>query len=365
MAKIKVGIVGTGGMANAHANALREIPGCEAFMAMDVVPGRAEAFAEQQGVPWATESIDDVMTDCDAVCIVTPDRFHAEPTLAALRRGLHVLCEKPLTVTLDEAKKVARAAVKAADKHGSIHMTNFSYRNSAAFHHAAKLVADGKLGEVRHVYGRYLQSWVATDVWGNWTKEAWLWRLQTGKGSGGVLGDVGCHLLDFLTGIAGDASSIRCSFHNHPKVSPTTGRPVTKWKGGELDANDTAIIELELDGGGSAVAHTTRWATGRANQVALEVYGTEGALMIDLDRGYNRLWVVTKPMASKTSREPDWKQVDVRPTPNMWKRFITSIKAGRNDACDMVRGAQVQSYLDACERSAADGGSPKRLKAWV
>lgn len=97
MAKIKVGIVGTGGMANAHANALREIPGCEAFMAMDVVPGRAEAFAEQQGVPWATESIDDVMTDCDAVCIVTPDRFHAEPTLAALRRGLHVLCEKPLT----------------------------------------------------------------------------------------------------------------------------------------------------------------------------------------------------------------------------------------------------------------------------
>jgi predicted dehydrogenase len=363
MAKIKVGIIGTGGMAKAHANHYAKIPGVEAFMAMDVVPGRAEAFAQAHDMPWATESIDDVLTDCDAVSIVTPDRHHAEPTLKALRAGLHVLCEKPLTVTLDDARKVARAAVQAADRHGSVHMTNFSYRNAAAFHHAAKLVADGRLGQVRHVYGRYLQAWLAANVWGHWSDEAWLWRLQTAKGSGGALGDIGCHLIDFLTGIAGDASTLRCSFYNHPKISES-GRPITQWQGQPLDANDTAILEMQLDAGGSAVAHTTRWATGRGNQVALEVYGTEGALMIDLDRGYDRLWVVDRKIADTAKNEPDWREVTLKRTPNLWQRFAKLIKTGKNDQPDMVRGAQVQAYLDACERSAANGGTPMKVKKW-
>jgi len=365
MAKIKVGIVGTGGMARAHAGQFNQIPGVEPFMAMDVVPGRAEAFAQTHGIPWATESLDDVLTDCDAVSIVTPDRFHAEPTLAALRAGRHVLCEKPLTVTLPEARKVARAAAKATDKHGSIHMVNFSYRNSSAFHRAAEMVAQGRLGKVRHVYGRYLQAWLASDIWGNWTKEAWLWRLQTAKGSGGVLGDVGCHLLDFITGVAGDVDTLRCSLYNHPKVNAKTGRDVTAVKGVALDANDTAIVELRFNDGGSGVAHTTRWAPGRANQVALEVYGTDGALMIDLDQGYDRLWVVDGKAKHKVAKADAWKEVKTKPTPNMWQRFVKSIKSGVNDQPDMIRGAHIQAYLDACERSAANGAKFTKVAKWV
>ncbi|MEM7682668.1 MAG: Gfo/Idh/MocA family oxidoreductase [Planctomycetota bacterium] len=360
---VKFGVVGTGGMAGAHARAMAEIPGVKLEACADVDGGRAETFAAEHGFAQHTTDNARVFEGCDAVSIVTPDRFHAELTLAALRAGAHVLCEKPLTVTLAEARKVSKAA-QLASQRGQVHMINFSYRNSAAFHKAQQLVASGKLGQVRHVYGRYLQAWLATDVWGPWTRPQWLWRLQTSAGSGGVLGDVGCHILDFITGIAGDVDALRCSLSTHAKRAKGEADGVTEhgWK--KLDANDTATIELSFTDGGDGVAHATRWAGGLANSVGLMVFGTEGSLAIDLDEGYHRLRVLTGKARHSASKIGDWKVLDLKPTPSIYKRFVKSIKTGDNDQPDLLRGAQVQAYLDACERSAADGGSKKKVLKW-
>ena len=289
MAKIQIGIIGTGGMANAHAQAFNQIPGCNVTTCHDVLPKLAAAFAKNHNINHIAKNLDDLLDNCNAVCVVTPDRYHAPISLAVLKRGHHLLCEKPLTLNLPDAKKVARAAQRAHDKHNTIHMVNFSYRRSAALQHAIKLITRGDLGEIIHVNSRYMQSWLVSKAWGDWrTKPGWLWRLQTKAGSGGVLGDVGCHILDFTTAIAGDLSSLRCNLKTFPKFNDS-GKPVTNWKGGQLDANDTAIIEMNFQNGAIGVLQTTRWATGHANTVAIDVHGSNGAIRINLDDSYETI----------------------------------------------------------------------------
>ncbi|MEM8737967.1 MAG: Gfo/Idh/MocA family oxidoreductase [Planctomycetota bacterium] len=367
MARIKHGIIGTGGMAHGHARRFNQIRGVEVFGCFDVVPDRAAAFAETNHVKHAMPSVDALLDACDSVSIVTPDAYHAALSLQTLKAGKHLFCEKPLTTTLADAREVARAAKTAADKHGAVHLVNFSYRNSSAFQKAIALAASGKLGVVRHATGRYFQAWLASTVWGNpATKEAWLWRQQVppggGPAAGGTLGDIGCHILDFTTAVAGDVKALRCTTRTFPKINPDTGEPYRRYRGKKLDANDSVLIELELaDGGGLGSIEATRWATGHPNQVALGVYGTEGALEIDLEHSTTQL----RTCLGKKRHQPQWTELEVKPTPDLYQRFATSIKTGRNDQPDVFRGAQIQAYLDACERSAEDGGKRVAIGKWV
>ena len=345
-AALRIGIIGTGAMARAHADAFNAIRGVKVAACLDVVPGRAEAFAAKFGIPLGTQDQARLFDAVDAVSIVTPDRFHAAPTIAALEAGKHVLCEKPLTVTLDEARKVAAAARARPELIG---MVNFTYRRSAAAEEAAKLVAAGKLGELRHVHAHYLQSWLVNDQWGSWNSEAFLWRLQTAAGSGGVLGDIGVHILDLTTAVAGDVKRVRCNLRTFAKVHK--GQLMTEWKGAKLDANDSALIELEFAGGALGVVQTTRWASGHLNHLRVEVHGTAGALRFDLDESYERLHLCI----GRDVQKVQWKTKELKPAPNVWQRFCRAVKSGRSEQPDMARGAQVQAMLDACVRSDASG----------
>ena len=364
---IRYGIIGTGGMANAHAEQLAKIEGVAFAACLDVNQERSQAFADKHGFTHAVTEVDALLEQCDAVSVVTPDAFHAEISLQVLASNdTHLLCEKPLTTTLEDARKVAGAFQRAAADHGIIGMINFSYRNAAAFQRARELVAAGELGEIRHVTGRYFQTWLTSDIWQNWTNEQWLWRIQTpkdgGPASGGVLGDVGCHLMDFATGVAGDASSLRCRMRTFPKIHPETGAGVTTYDGRQLDANDTVVIELDLNGGGLASLEASRWTTGHPNQVALGVYGTEGSVEIDLEESDLKL----RTCLGKEARDKAQFSVEeLQPTPNNWQRFITSIRTGENDQADIIRGAQIQAYLDACERSAENDGAPTEIPSWL
>ena len=349
MASIKVGIVGTGGMANAHADNFKKIPGVELRSCLDIVPGRAAAFAEKHGIPLVAGSLHDLFEEVDAVALVTPDRAHHAGVLATLRAGKHLLAEKPLTVSLAEAKDVVREARKA-QKRGQVGLVNFSYRRSAALQKAIELSAAGKLGEIRHAHGFYLQSWIATPIWGHWSNEGWLWRMQTGAGSAGVLGDIGCHLLDLATSVTGEVSEVRCSLSTFPKFDQD-GKSHTSWQGKPLDANDTAVIELRFKSGGVGVLHTTRWATGHANHLRLEVHGTEGALRFDLDRSYDDIELCL----GKDRNKAIWQTKTQKPAPSMWQRFVRAIKRGEPEQPDLFRGAEIQAYLEACETSALSG----------
>jgi predicted dehydrogenase len=354
--KVRIGIVGTGGMANAHAGEYAKIPEAVLTSCLDVVPGRAEAFAEKHGFAQTAESLEQLLDQVDAVAVVTPDKFHAQPSIEILRAGKHLLCEKPLTTSLAEAREVAKAAREAA-KSGTVHMINFSYRESAAFQRAMEVVRAGQLGRLRHIHSFYLQSWLSSDIWGNWAREAMVWRLRSSQ-SGGVLGDIGCHILDLTTGVVGEVRAVRCDLRTFPKI--LKGKEVTEFEGQPLDANDSAVIELEFLDGSIGIVHTTRWATGHANHLRCEVHGTEGALRFDLDKSYQEIDLCIGEDVHKAN----WVTEQLEKTPNNYQRFVNAIVTGQPDQPDVLRGAQIQAYLDACERS-AKSGRWETVESWL
>jgi len=341
---VRVGIVGTGGMANAHAGAFLKIKGCRIAAVCDVDRERAGAFAAKHAVRKSFSSMEEMLAGVplDAVSIVTPDPFHAPLSLQAIAAGKHVLCEKPLATCYADAAKMARAAKKA----GVINMINFSYRNASAIQKAAEIVRSGELGRVIHVHGSYLQSWLSSKVWGDWrTTPQWLWRLSTEHGSRGVLGDVGVHLLDFATFPAGPAKQVEA------RLKTFTALKGKRQGGYPLDANDSVIINLVLAGGGLASLHATRWATGHANSLSIEIHAEHGAVRVDLSRSPTQLEICRGANVDVCK----WETLDCGVTPNIYQRFITSIRTGQNDQPDFARGAQIQKILDACFTSHESG----------
>ena len=331
-------------MANAHAENFSKISGVVLASCLDVLPERAKEFATKHHIAHTTTKLAALLDEVDAVTIVTPDAYHAATSLTALAAGKHVLCEKPLTVTLAEAKKLANASKTALKKHGQITMVNFSYRRSAAMQQAMLLAQSGALGDLRHVHAHYLQGWLTTLR--EPTDGIVPWRLQT-KTGGGVLGDLGCHILDLTTSVTGSIKRVRCAFGCFPKIS-STGKRFTTFNKQKLDANDTAIIELEFTSGGLGVIHTTRWATGRGNTIRVEAHGTGGAIMFDLDRSYEQL-------DTYDLTHGKWTTETLAPAPDIYQRFVTSIRTGTQDQPDFVRGAQIQALLDSCAKSVTSG----------
>lgn len=342
---IRLAIVGTGGMANAQAEEFLKIPGVVLAAVCDVDARRAQEFATRHG--GTAEVFTDLgkllrQTGVDAVSNVTPDKLHAPLSLQAIAAGKHILCEKPLATNHADAVRMVRAAKKA----GVINMVNFSYRNSSALQKAAQLVQSGKLGEIVHVEASYLQSWLSSSVWGDWkTKPAWLWRLSTKHGSKGVLGDIGVHILDFASFPVGPVRSIQARLKTFTALK---GKRLGEYP---LDANDSAIMQVEYANGALGVIHTTRWATGHANSLYLRIHGTKGALRLDLDKSYNDLEVCL----GKDIHKAEWKTLKATKTPNVYQRFIAAIRSGKSGEPDFARGAEIQKALDACFESDKQG----------
>lgn len=350
---IRLGLIGTGGMANDHARRFRKIKGVALAACCDIVGERAKAFAATYGIPRWYDDHRRMLADggLDAVSVVTVDAAHAAVSLAAIEHGLHVMCEKPLATSLADARRMRDAAAAK----GVATQVNFSYRNSCGAQAAAALVKAGGIGRVMHLEASYLQSWLAQDAWGDWRTHVPLtWRLSRRHGSWGTLGDIGCHIYDLATLVAGDIASLACEVKTFDKGVP--GNRIGPYV---LDANDSFVATVDLAGGGIGTVHATRWATGQHNSLRVRVYGDEGAVMVDLDRAYDRYWVVRGRTAM---RKAEWKEVRARATPSQQERFVKAIRAGTSDVCDFAQGARVQACLDASMRSARSR-RPARVKA--
>lgn len=353
---VRVAIVGTGGMANRHAELYRQIPGVELVAGCDVDVARVEAFAQKHGIP-ATGVYTDfakLLRECpvDAISNVTPDSFHAPLSIQALKSCKHVLCEKPLGLDHAETKRMVAAARKA----GTVAMVNFSYRDWSALQAISARVRAGEIGELRHVEASYLQTWLTSPIWGDWrTSPGWLWRLSQKHGSKGVLGDVGVHIVDFATyGAATPVQKVFARLKTFPKA------PRNRIGDYVLDANDSAVLQVEFANGALGVIHTTRWATGHPNRLALRLHGTLGAFSFDSDLGTDTYRACLGPDVPTAK----WQDQKAEPTPNNHQRFIAAIRADAADRTeaqpDFARGSEIQRVLDACFESDA-AGRPVRI----
>jgi predicted dehydrogenase len=333
---INIGIIGTGGMAKYHAQAFGKIKGVRLAACCDIDAKRAQAFADEWKIPVVYSDYRKMLAEekLDGVTNVTPDARHAEISLAVIRKGIAILCEKPLATSLADARKMA----DAAKSQGVINMVNFSYRNSCAAQAAAKVIAQGRIGRVIHVESSYLQSWLSHTAWGDWrTKPALTWRLSSRHGSAGVLGDIGCHIYDLTTLMAGDIAQLQCHLKTFDK-----GAPGNQHGEYTLDANDSFVSSVVFKSGALGTIHSSRWASGHHNSLRVRVYGDKGAIEVDLDTSYDSYRICHGTAAQKKAQ---WKTVKCKSTPNNVQRFINSIRTGKNDVNDFANGAKIQAYL--------------------
>lgn len=296
-------ILGTGKMADQHANRFAAIPGVQLVAGVDMDANRLRAFCDTHDIDrrFATTEAALAWGEFDAVTNVTPDAAHYDTTMACIAAGKNVMCEKPLATNYDHAAEMADAAERA----GIVAMVNLSYRNVAELHAARDLVLSGRIGTVKHVEASYLQSWLVSKAWGDWrTGPQWLWRLSKGHGSNGTLGDIGIHILDFVSyGAATEIENISCRLKTFHKIE---GDRIGEYV---LDANDSFVMTADFTNGALGVVHATRWATGHINEVRLRIYGDKGGIEVQHGHQASHLRVCLDEDVETAT----WRQVEVEP----------------------------------------------------
>jgi predicted dehydrogenase len=329
-------ILGTGGMANQHAQHFAAIDGVTLVGGVDVDPTRLEAFKAKHGIPNGFASLDAAIAwgEFDAVANVTPDSIHHPTSIAALRAGKHVFCEKPLATDATKAFEM----VDVAEAAGLVNMVNLTYRNVAQLQKAREIVTSGQIGAVKHVEASYLQSWLVSKAWGDWrTESQWLWRLSKKHGSNGVLGDIGVHILDFAS--YGSGLDIDHVFARLKTFDKAPGNRIGDY---DLDANDSFTMAVDFSNGALGVVHATRWATGHFNELRLRVYGERGGVEVQHRHDGSRLMVCLGPDVETGS----WQEMPVDPVQTNYQRFAGAVRSGVTQEPSFRHAANLQKVLD-------------------
>lgn len=378
---LRVAMIGTGFMGTAHSQAWRVAPrffDLPLAPEMSVIVGRdaakTQAAAEQFG--WAEASADwrDVVdrNGIDLIDICSPGDSHAEIAIAALTAGKHVLCEKPLANTVEEAREMAGAARAAAER-GVRSMVGFSYRRVPALSFARELVRSGRIGEVRQVRAAYLQDWLV-DENGPMT-----WRLDKKLAGSGSLGDIGAHAIDAVQFITDQAVKqvsgyLRTFVTERPLLGETIGLSGTaSSERGRVTVDDAAWFTGLLSGGAVGSFEATRYATGRKNGLKIEIFGSRGSVVFDLEKmnelefydgtdavgeqGFRRIFVTEPEHPYAAAWWPTGHGLGYEhPFSHQVRDLVFDIAEGRQPEPSFDDGLQVQQVLHAVERSAADNG---------
>jgi predicted dehydrogenase len=329
-------ILGTGGMANHHAEHFAKIEGVEIVGGVDVDQGRVDAFSDKHNIPNRFTSLDAAIAwgQFDAATNVTPDKIHYPTTMALLKVGKHVMCEKPLAENHAKALEMTEAAEKA----GVINMVNLTYRNVAPLQKARAMVLAGEIGTIRHIEASYLQSWLVSKAWGDWrTESQWLWRLSKKHGSNGTLGDVGIHILDFAGYGSGlDIDHVFCRLKAFDKAP---GNKIGEY---ELDANDSFTMAVDFSNGALGVVHSSRWATGHLNELKLRMYGEKGGLEVRHTTEGSSLHACT----GADIETGTWHEIDAGTVPTNYDRFVEAVCKGVNVEPTFRHATNLQKVLD-------------------
>jgi predicted dehydrogenase len=316
----RVGIVGTGWMAETHTEALRRL-GIDVAGVAGRTPARAREVADRLGLATAYDSVEALVADDSlaAVHVTSPNDVHAEQAAAALRAGRHVVCEKPLGVSAEETAALAGLAAGS----GLVNAVCFNLRFAPHNHNAAGMVRDGALGEPRYVTGGYHQDWLLEET-------DWNWRLVAGRqGNLRAVADIGSHWIDLVCFISGRrVVEVLADLHtfvperNHPlgEVGTFAGHGVAadvERVREPMTSDDAAGLLLRLEGGMRGLCSVSQVAAGRKNRLSWELNGARSSLA----------W---------TSEEPEYLWIGHRDRPNE--------VAGKDPALMTKLGASVTGY---------------------
>lgn len=262
---VSVGMLGYGFMGKAHSNAFKTLPYIfwpeTPRVDLRAIAGRSQEkvseAATRYGFSNYTTDWRNLVEDPDIQVFdnVGPDATHFEPTLAAVKAGKHVICEKPLALTAAEATILEQAAITAGVKH----LTCFNYRFVPAVRLAHDLIANGELGEIFSASFRYAQEW-RTDPTAHLPS------------STGALSLIGCHAIDQARYLVGEIESVSALITN-PVTAAERGEPI-----------DTVTALAQFAGGATGTIAASLIAPGRRNMLGWEINGSKGSLTWDLEQ---------------------------------------------------------------------------------
>ncbi|HKW45641.1 MAG TPA: Gfo/Idh/MocA family oxidoreductase [Candidatus Eremiobacteraceae bacterium] len=342
--QIRVAVIGTGFGARCQIPAFAAHPDTKLVAVASHSLERARIAAQTHGVPFYTDDYRVVFgrDDVDLVSITAPPHLHAPMTLAALKAGKHVICEKPMALNEREATRMANAA-RTARRVGLIDH-EFRYLPERA--RLCELVSDGWLGDLQRIAWVETTSWMATggDYRFGWQSQA--------KFGGGVLGALGSHAIDYCRLVAGEVCDVDASLATRVKRQPRANAGMA-----DVDADDNASVRLTHAGG--AISTIEICATAASGVSTIIVSGSKGVLRIDGDqlfgaRGAHPAAPVTAPARTRKKFPPG----SHRLLPAFYTfvgEAVAAVRGEPSTAATFADGARVQRVLDAARRSAHTG----------
>jgi predicted dehydrogenase len=365
---LNVAMVGHAFMGRAHGNAMRQV-GHFFDLPCRVAPkvvvgrdaGRAAAAARRLGFEESSADLQAVLArdDIDVVDVATPNDSHFEIAMAALAAGKHVLCEKPLALTLADAKAMAAMARQRKVRVGLWH----NYRRAPATMLAARMIARGDIGDVRQVRAVYLQDWLSSP------KVAASWRTEQKRCGSGAHGDLNAHLIDLTRALTGLEFEAVCGVQQ----TFTRERPRAGGRGKiKVDVDDAFCFLARFRGGAIGTFEATRTAPGRKNYNRIEISGSSGSIAWNLERmnelevfrfadprdgqGFRTIMCMDSAHPYAANWWPDGHTIGYEHTfVHHLADFVTALRGNKPFAPDFDDGVKVQAVLEAGLQSARRG----------
>ncbi|HZO88152.1 MAG TPA: Gfo/Idh/MocA family oxidoreductase [Chthonomonadaceae bacterium] len=373
--QINIAMIGYQFMGKAHSNAYRQVG---RFFDLDVEPvmkvlcGRTEhkvkAAAEQFGWQEYATNWEDVIArnDIDMVDVSTPNNTHSLISIAALKAGKHVLCEKPLAITLEDARKSYQTAKSTNLTNGICH----NYRFAPAVALAKQIVQEGRLGQIRHFRGTYLQDWIVDP------NVPLVWRLDKSIAGSGSHGDLNAHLIDTARFVMGtefaEVTGLAETFiKERPLLADTEGGLAgftASEEKGRVTVDDVTAFLARFENGATGTFEATRLAPGRKNYNRWEINGEKGSIAFNLERmnelevyfvddpeampGFHIVQATESWMPYMSAYWPVAHIIGYEHTfINMVKAFFDALAKGEHFTPDFLDGYRNQAVLAAVDQS--------------
>jgi predicted dehydrogenase len=378
--KLNIAVMGTGFMGKVHSHMWRtvgKIFDVDFEPVLKVAFGTDENDTRQFYEKWGYEeyALDwkKVMErdDIDVVDIVAPTLVHKDMAVYAAEQGKNVFCEKPCCLTYRDAVEMKQACEKA----GVLHYLNHNYRRVPAVSYAKQLIEEGKIGEIYHFRGAYLQDWIMDPNF------PLTWHLKKEFAGGGPLFDLGSHSLDLARFLVGEIESVYMEERTFISERPLPGAGAATFTAGagasaekgKVTIDDASFMVLGFEGKNTlGSCDTTRFAGGRRNQNTFEIYGSKGSLVWNLERMNELLYM----NLGDTQAEQGFRDIMVtdgsHPYTGSWWApghivgyettfvnaaydYLTALKNGGTISPNFGDGVRIMQVLEAAQKSAKEG----------
>jgi predicted dehydrogenase len=277
MREFKIGIVGFGFMGKMHTYGYKTIPlyygnlpfKIKLVSVCDTVLSSAQSAKEMLGFENCTDNADEIYNnpEIDIVDICTPNLYHKENVIKALQAGKHIYCDKPLATSYEDAKEIANLANTSS----VITQMALQYRFFPVTMRAKEIIEEGRLGKILSFRASYLHSGSVDP------NKKIGWKQDKKFGGGGVLFDLGSHVIDLMYYLMGEYSSVIADTEVIYKQRPdSTGRMV------DIEADDFAFLIAKMKNGSTGTIEASKVATGTNDEMRFEIHGDKGAIRANL-----------------------------------------------------------------------------------